>query len=108
MATRSHGLFRQVPRPAADAAKGGCYVYGTTGPGVDTGVLIDFEGTLYLSNTAIIEMAEVAGFSLNEDGAQLEVRNAFLEHENEKLRGELAELNEQLDAVAITMARARK
>jgi hypothetical protein len=61
MATREHGLFRLLDHPAPDAAKGGCYVTYGTGPCVDTGVLIEFEGTLTLSTGTIKELAEVAG-----------------------------------------------
>jgi hypothetical protein len=93
--------------PPPDAAMGGCLVYGTQGPCVDTGVLIDFVGTVVLSLQAVQELAEVAGFSVNAEGVELEERNAFLEHENERLRTELKELNDQLDAVAVTFARAR-
>jgi hypothetical protein len=108
MATRSHGLFRAVPHPAGDVAHGGCYIYGGGGPGVDTGVLIDFEGTLFLGNTAIRELAEVAGMSVNEEGAALERENAFLTQRCSELVDQIRDLNEQLDAVSVVLARAQK
>ena len=108
MATRTHGLFRLLPTPAGDSAQGGCYIYHTTGPCIDTGVLIEFEGNLTLSLVALREMCEVAGFSFEEEGVKLEQRVAFLERELEQAKAELAEANEQLNAVGIAVARAAK
>lgn len=108
MATREHGLFRLLPRPPADAALGGSLVTGSQGPCVDTGAFIDFVGTVVIDLPTIRELAEVAGFSVNEEGIELERRNAELEHEVEQLQTRVTELDEQLDAVALTFARARK
>jgi hypothetical protein len=88
MGLTSHGLFRRYDTPPADAAKGGCYVYYDAGPGVDTGILIDFEGDLCLSLVAIRELAEVAGYRLNEEAEKLERDNAWLVLENIKLTDE--------------------
>jgi hypothetical protein len=96
-----------VDRPPADVAKGGCYLNGSATAGVDTGVNIDFEGTLFLSNSAIKELAEVAGFSVNEEGIELERRNAELEHEIEELKALVTAQDEELQAVAIVFARGR-
>jgi hypothetical protein len=105
MAQRTHGLFRAVEHPNNDVARGGCFVYGSAGPGVDTGVLIDFEGTLFLGNTAIRELAEVAGYSVNVEGAQLEVENAHLQHTIDELTAERDQLSADLDAVGVLLAR---
>lgn len=106
MATRDHGLFRKLDHPAPDAAKGGCYVTYGTGPCVDTGCLIDFEGTLTLSLGTIKELAEVAGFSVNEEGEELEKDNAFLKQRLAEKENEVAELSNQLDAVGLAVAHA--
>lgn len=106
MAVRDHGLFRKLDRPASDTAHSGCYVDGSTGPGVDTGVYIDFEGTLFLSLSTIKELAEVAGYSVNAEGEQLEHDNAFLTRELAAARDLLAAYEEQLNAVALAVAHA--
>lgn len=97
MAVREHGLFRRLDHPAVDAAKGGCYIYGDAGPCIDTGVLVEFEGTLTISLGALREMAEVAGFSINEEGIELERRNAELEKS-------LAEITLERDALLDTLS----
>lgn len=105
MATRTNGLFTKVDRPLPGSAKGGCYIWGSAGPGVDTGVLIDFEGTLYLGNAAIKELAECAGFSLNEEGLQLEYDNAHLQRKVAELASKNADLEDQLNGVSALLAR---
>lgn len=100
MAVREHGLFRLLDRPAPDAAKGGCYVTYGTGPCVDTGVLIAFEGTLTLSVGTIKELAEVAGFSVDAEAIQHEKDIAFLTQENQRLHALNKELRSELDAFA--------
>lgn len=107
MAVRKHGLFRHVERPAADVAKGGCYITGSAASGVDTGVNIDFEGTLFLSDSTIKELAEVAGYSVNEEGMQLEIDNAWLVNENERLQAEVADLETQLTLIGVAISRGR-
>lgn len=106
MTVREHALYRLLPRPAADAAQGGCYLTASQGPCIDTGVNIYMEGTLTLSLGALTEMCEVAGFSFNAEGRKLEAENAALQHELAAARAENADLNEQLDAVSLAMARA--
>lgn len=106
MAIREHGLYRRYDTPPPDAAKGACYLTYSSGPGVDTGVLIDFEGDLCISTAALRELCEVAGFSFEEDGVQLEQRNAFLERELAQAQADLADANEQLTAVGVAVARA--
>lgn len=108
VAIREHGLFRKCESPSSDVAMGSCYVYHTSVPGVDTGVLIEFEGTLYLSNVAIREMAEVAGMSVCEEGEALERDLAEAQHTIEQLRAEKADLVEQLDAVSHVIAEAAR
>lgn len=107
MATRTHGLFRLVDHPSVDVAHGGCYVDGSAGPGVDTGVLIEFEGTLFLSLNTVKELAEVAGYSVNAEGAALEVENAHLVHTVEQLTAERDQLSADLDAVGVLLARGQ-
>jgi hypothetical protein len=106
MAVREHGLFRLVDHPSPDVAKGGCYYSYDTGPGVDTGILIDFEGTLFFSLNTIKEMAEVAGFSVNEEAAQLEHDLAFLAAEVERQNVVIVDLSAQLEAVGLAVAHA--
>jgi hypothetical protein len=101
---RDHGLFRRLDTPAPDAAQGGCYVSHDTGPCVDTGILVETEGTLTLSLNVIKELAEVAGFSVNEEGEELERINAEQEHFINQLTDECAELRSQLDAVGLAVA----
>lgn len=105
MATREHGLFRKYETPPADCAKGGGYIYYGTGPGVDTGVLIDFEGTLCLSLVEIKELAEVAGFSLDEEALQNERDIAFLAAENERLHQQNQELQGIIEGFAKAIAK---
>ena len=106
MAVREHALFRRVDHPSADVAKGGCYYSYDTGPGVDTGILIDFEGTLFFSLNTIKELAEVAGFSI--DGEALEHERQLAEQSRliEQLEGEKSDLLKQLDAVGLAVAHA--
>lgn len=80
MATRKHALFRACT-PGHVNARASCYIYGTTSPGIDTGVTIVGEGVLFLSRTAVIEMAEVLGLSFTAEGRQLEEENAYLAQE---------------------------
>jgi hypothetical protein len=106
MAKRSNGLFTKLDAPLAGTAMGSCYVYHTAGPGVDLGVQIFMEGSLFLSNTAIREAAEVAGMVVNEEGIQLEADLAHALRKIEKLEAENADLREQLDAVGTAVANA--
>lgn len=106
MATRTHALFRLVDRPSPDVAHEACYVYGTATAGIDTGVIIEFEGTLFLSLAAVREMAEVAGFSVNEEGMQLEIDNAHLTVERDELKARIAELEADAEVVGSLLARA--
>ncbi len=101
MATREHGLFRRLDNPAPDAAKGGGYIYHGQGPCVDTGVLIDFEGTLTLTLNEIKELAEVAGFSLNEEAEAIEQENAYLQSENARLKAEIEDADALLREIAL-------
>jgi hypothetical protein len=106
MAIREHALFRRLDTPAKDSAQGGCYITHETGPCVDTGVLVEFEGTLTLSLGAIKELAEVAGFSVNEEAEQIERDIANLEEENARLREQLAEAKDALKSVGVAIAAA--
>lgn len=106
MAVREHALFRRLDTPAEDAAKGGCYIWGGTGPCIDTGVLVEFEGNLTIGLGALREMAEVAGWSVCEEGEQLEREHAALTAENARLASEVADLTDQLTAVGVAVARA--
>jgi hypothetical protein len=106
MATREHGLFRRLDTPAPDAALGGCYVTHGTGPCVDTGVLIEFEGTLTLSVHTIRELAEVAGFSVDAEAVQNEQDIAHLTKRVAELEVENTGLRSDLDAVGRAIARS--
>lgn len=96
MALDTHPLFRLVDTPGPDTAHGGCYYSGVTGPGVDTGILIEFEGTLFLSLNTIKEIAEVAGFRVNEEGIELEKRVAELTKIGIDLNLQLEQVEKQL------------
>ena len=108
MATRTHGLYRRLDHPAADAAHGACYLSGDAGPCVDTGVSIYMEGSLTLSVNAIRELAEVAGFSVDAEAVEHEHQLAEQEHLIAQLREQNADLLEQVEAVGLAVARARK
>lgn len=106
MATRTHALYRLIDRPQEDAAHGGCYLTGSQGQCIDTGVLIDQEGTLTISVAALQELCEVAGFSFNAEGIRLEEEVARLGAQIVDLSTERDDLRDQLDAVGIAVARA--
>lgn len=107
MATRKHGLYRRLDHPAQDAAKAACYLTGSSGPCVDTGVLIEFEGTLTISLSALKELAEVAGFSVNEEGEQQEAEIEWLHKTVTDLEAKITDLEEQLEAVGQAITRAQ-
>lgn len=106
MAIREHGLFRRCEAPSPDVAKGGCYYSGDAGPGVDTGILIEFEGTLYFGLNAIREMAEVAGFTLDTEGIETQRRLAEAQYDIALYQWKVAELEASLNAVGIAVALA--
>ena len=106
MAIRQHALFRRVDTPPPDVAKGGCYYSFDTGPGVDTGILIDFEGTLFLSLNTIKELAEVAGFSVNAEGEAQEQEVEWLKRRVAELEEENAAYVENLKAVGAAIRAA--
>lgn len=108
MAVREHGLFRKLDTPAPDAALGGCYITHDTGPCVDTGVLVEFEGTLTLSLNVIRELAEVAGFSVDAEALENERVISEQQRQIEVLTVDRNELRDQLDAVGVAVARAAK
>lgn len=105
MATRSHALYRLLTQPQNDAAQGGCYLTGSQGPCVDTGVLISHEGTLTISLGALVELCEVAGFSFNAEARRLEDDLSAAQHMVEALVAEKEDLESQLDAVSLAVAR---
>lgn len=78
-------------------AKASCYIYGTPGPGVRS-VHIEGEGLLFLSDTAIREMAQVAGFEVD-DSRKVEL---------EALREDYALLIEERDALADELLKYRE
>ena len=98
---RTHGLFRRA-LPQYHNAKQGCYVYESNTEGIDTGVIIEGEGVLFLSAAAIIEMAEVMGWDVRTDWqserAQLEASLAYAEHERDQARIENEGLRADLEA----------
>lgn len=106
-AIRNHAIYRRMPQPPGDAAKGACYLSGSAAECVDTGANIFGEGTLVLSVNTIRELAEVAGFTVV-NGEKLEIRNAELEHEVEQLKAQVAELEEELDVAARLSARRQR
>lgn len=106
MALREHALYRLLPQPQNDAARGGCYLTGSQGPCVDTGVVIDYEGTLTLSLGALVELCEVAGFSFNAEARRLEQDLAHALAYGDRLIEENADLLAQLEAVGLAVAHA--
>lgn len=107
MTIRTHAVYRLLDTPAPDAAREGCYLTGVSGPCVDTGALIYQEGTLTISVSAIRELAEVAGMSVNEEGLATEAENAHLHARIATLEIQLAEEREHLDVVGLLLARAQ-
>jgi len=108
MAIRDHGLFRRLDHPAPDAAQGGCYITHDCGPCVDTGILIYGEGTLTLGRSTILELAEVAGFTVDAEGIEHEMQLAEQARQIELLTAERDELLGQLNAIGATVARAAR
>lgn len=106
MATRTHGLYTRLDHPSYQHANESCLVTGTTGPGVDLGIDLEGYGGVYLSLNVIKEIAEVAGFSVNEEGKALEEENAHLQHDLAVHQWAVALLEEELDAVSRLIARA--
>lgn len=105
MGLTSHGLFTATSATSVHA-KGGCYVYGTPDRGVDFGVFIVGEGTLFLGKTAIKEAAELLGFRFDEEGRDLEISNAELERENQRLKAYVADLTRDLAVIGAAINRA--
>ena len=104
MATRTHGLYRKYDIPPNDAALGGGYLDGSQGPGVDTGVLVAYEGTLCLSFNSLKELCEVAGFSFDAEAVRLEETNAHQLRTIELLTAENVEMRKLLDTVGAAVA----
>jgi hypothetical protein len=107
MPIRDHALYRLLPQPPGDAAQGACYLTGSGGECVDTGVNIWNEGTLVISKGAVRELAEVAGYDVV-DGLELETRNAELVKENAELAQRINDLEDELDIAARLQARKQK
>jgi hypothetical protein len=107
MATRKHAIYVHLDRPPRDAAGQACYLTGNGSSGVDTGAHIFNEGTLFISDTALRELCEVAGFSFTTEGAALEVENAHLTHEVERLTAERDAAVADLDAFSVVFARGQ-
>ncbi len=105
MALTSHPLFRLLPTPAGDSAMGGCYIYHTQDPCIDTGVLIAYEGNLTIGLQALREMCEVAGFRFNEDGVKLEEENARLTRHLIEMTNRCGELEELLEQDAALLGK---
>ena len=104
MATRIHGLYRKYDRPPNDAALGGGYLDGSQGPGVDTGVLVAYEGTLCLSVNSLKELCEVAGFSFDAEAIKLEQNSAHQLRTIELLTAKNIDMRKQLDAVGAAVS----
>lgn len=101
MPTRHHGLFsRGMPRD--HNAKAACYIYGANEEGVDTGIHIEGEGVLFLGKTALKELTEAYGWSIEESDtlaprvAALEQEVAFLERERDDFKRRAEALEEIL------------
>jgi endonuclease IV len=71
-------------------------------------VLIEFEGTLTLSLEAIKELAEVAGFSVNEEALELERDIAHLTAENARLTTEAAGYRDIIEGFGKVIAKGTK
>jgi hypothetical protein len=108
MPIRENGIFRRQ-MPGYHNAREGCYIYGANTVGIDTGVIIEGEGVLFLGEAAIIEMAEVMGFEVRTDWQaekrELEERLAYAEHEAEEARLEAAGYKEDLEAFGRALAK---
>lgn len=96
-ATRQHGLFSKT-MPTWVHAKAACYVYETNTEGVDFGIIIEGEGTLFLSKQAIREAAEVVGLTMIDGVQELEEDLAYAEHDRDAWKAKYEALREGLDA----------
>jgi hypothetical protein len=106
---RTHGLFSRT-MPSWQHAKSADYIYGANEEGIDTGIIIEGEGTLFLGKTSLQEMAEVMGWEVRTGWQELErdyqETIAYLEHELELSRAQVAEQEEDLRAFGKVLARA--
>lgn len=109
-----HGLFRATS-PGYQHAKGSCYVYGTTDPGVDTGIVIEGEGVLFIGRVALVEMGKVLGLlfpedaeALLEESVRLETDNAYLQDENARLAEHVVALEADLAAIGRALRTAKE
>lgn len=107
MATRKSQLYTLTPTPLPNTYTDGCLATGSRGPGIDINVPIEYVGNIRLSLGAVQEIAEVAGFSVNAEGAKLEEDNAYLEAANQALTKRVAELEEQLSTVGAVILQAQ-
>jgi hypothetical protein len=94
--------------PGYHNAQGGCYIYGSNQEGIDTGVIIEGEGVLFLSATALLEMAEVMGWDVRTDWEAekraLQEALAYAEHERDQAQTEAKELRADLEAFGRALA----
>jgi hypothetical protein len=107
MTVRTHGLFQKT-MPSYVHAKGSDYIYGRNEVGIDTGVLIEGEGTLFLGRVALQEMGEVMGWTFVEDAdeiaRQYQEDLAWRDHEIKRLAEENAALTADLEAFGRALA----
>jgi hypothetical protein len=79
---------------------------GAQGPCIDTGILIENEGTLTIGLNPLKELCEVAGFSFDAEATKLEQENTWLKQQRDAALTENIELRSQLDAVGLAVAHA--
>lgn len=107
MPVRTHGLFTKT-MPTYVHANGADYIYGRNEEGIDTGVLIQGEGTLFIGQVALREMGEVMGWTFVEDADALERKYqedlAWVQEENERLKRENEALVADLEAFGRALA----
>jgi hypothetical protein len=103
----THGLFTKTT-PSSVHAQEGDYIYGANEVGIDTGVIIVGEGTLFIGQTALREMLEVMGWNITVDRddtlIQLQKDLAFTEAERDRLAKENEELVSDLAAFGRALA----
>jgi hypothetical protein len=108
MPIRENGIFRRTV-PSYHNAREACYIYGANTVGIDTGVIIEGEGVLFIGEAALIEMAEVMGWEVRTDWQaekrDLEAALAFAEHERDRALEENAGLRADLEAFGRALAK---
>ena len=105
---RSNGMFTKMDQPNWRHARNRDYISGMATAGIDTGVIIEGEGILFIGRASLLEMAGVMGWHFIEDWAaderQYQEDLAWERRENERLQAENAALKADLETFGRAMA----